>query len=587
MLTWMSATVGRATILEAKGQGLYSIALDYGTTEINTQIAFFQQTITELEASLPGIDDEIDDANAARLSAQSELNAAIALQDGDTGKGAVNEANGKLLQALATLDLLQAQKGRVQVSVSNLQARLEELQALQLTDTRDAWCADYTDEASGSVATIEIRGEQPAVLVAPEAPAPAAGDGALTQRLAMSPSATFINWAILPGWQKYSPTFRVGELTAVDVQNDLGDVALDPAISSAQTLDINQAESLSAVPIEYMNCNAAVFEVGDRVVVKFENQDWSQPKIIGFESNPKPCSADIWASITYVDGFTVTKQMVRYTDALEFREIYQHPASINTRDLTLAGPTNAAYLRTSSRAPTVRDAKTGTTLSAPSLSAAGSSDVFEALVITGDILYIHDFDTNAIVEMSWPDATELRRTPGSYVWNKSLAATADYVAAANPQAVVRLLDRTDLSVVWSVDINSLIVSLTGDDVQTQAVSMTDDYVVVLSFENTASEEVINVVRVFDIADGSLLTSWTRTLGGQRNRWFGCSVRGTNIYLIEENLSPSLRRDIVKFSLIDGDPNDPTKCEIAADVFGSLRPANTTGDSITGDTGSIA
>jgi predicted transglutaminase-like cysteine proteinase len=43
------------------------------------------------------------------------------------------------------------------------------------------------------------------------------------------------------------------------------------------------------VEIEYMDCNAGAFAVGDTVLVEFEGQDWSQPKVVGFKENPVDC----------------------------------------------------------------------------------------------------------------------------------------------------------------------------------------------------------------------------------------------------------------------------------------------------------
>ena len=51
---------------------------------------------------------------------------------------------------------------------------------------------------------------------------------------------------------------------------------------------------LEDVPIEYMNCNAWAFAEDDRVVVQFTGQDWAQPKVIGFESDPQACELNIW-----------------------------------------------------------------------------------------------------------------------------------------------------------------------------------------------------------------------------------------------------------------------------------------------------
>lgn len=57
----------------------------------------------------------------------------------------------------------------------------------------------------------------------------------------------------------------------------------------------NFTTKLEAVPIEYMSCNAAAFSDGDAVLVKFEGQDWSSPKVIGFKENPAACEFSMYA----------------------------------------------------------------------------------------------------------------------------------------------------------------------------------------------------------------------------------------------------------------------------------------------------
>jgi hypothetical protein len=48
--------------------------------------------------------------------------------------------------------------------------------------------------------------------------------------------------------------------------------------------------SIKDCPVEYMTCNAVAFKEGDKVVVKFENQSWDSPKVVGFVEKPKPCA---------------------------------------------------------------------------------------------------------------------------------------------------------------------------------------------------------------------------------------------------------------------------------------------------------
>jgi len=58
---------------------------------------------------------------------------------------------------------------------------------------------------------------------------------------------------------------------------------------------------LTAVPIEYQFCNSTAFTDGDEVVIKFEGQDFNQPKVVGFRSNPAACFRDYYIFFGYHD----------------------------------------------------------------------------------------------------------------------------------------------------------------------------------------------------------------------------------------------------------------------------------------------
>lgn len=321
MRTWTSEAVGRATITANSGEGLYTVEADYGVTEVNQQVAALQAEAAALQSAVDELTPKIAAAESERVSKQLALNVAISALTGDdpddsTAQSAVDKATQEVLQALAKKEVLESQLNRASARIATIEGKVELLQGLPLTATKAAWCVDYTDDATGQVRTIEINGEQPQLLIAPMAPAPDGSEGLMTHRLAMSPAATFVNAAILPGWQKFAPTYRVGEITAIDYDAETCDVDLDAALSSAQDLDINQASSLSAVPIEYMTCNADVFEVGDRVVVRFDDQDWEQPKVIGFESNPKECIFDVFVSARYTGESSFRVRTLRLNTGL-------------------------------------------------------------------------------------------------------------------------------------------------------------------------------------------------------------------------------------------------------------------------------
>lgn len=189
----------------------------------------------------------------------------------------------------------------------SLEKRNEALNSLPESQEITAWCVDLTEDLSGDVGLIEVPGESIAFNIQPghegNAVYDPTRDGQLTPTMAMTPAAAFYNLAMLPGWQKWRPTYRYGTITAID--GDTADVTLEAAASTQQGLGVNQQNTLTDVPIDYMGCNGSAFEVGDKVLVKFINQEWNDPTIIGFSENPAPCGwVERWTEgqLTSIDG---------------------------------------------------------------------------------------------------------------------------------------------------------------------------------------------------------------------------------------------------------------------------------------------
>lgn len=286
--------MGKGTISSESGKGRYTVSLDYGTDIADAQLEKLNARKDGLENYIAQQEVYITELESNRDAANFNLRVAIstynASEMADEDKERLDKyqisaiaAGQSLSEARITLSLSKA-------DLANVVARLAKLNALSLSESRSVWCADYTESATGDVAMIEIDGEQPLALIAPAAPASVASDGHMQARDVMSAEQAFLNAAILPGWQKFSPTYRIGTITAINYGNDTCSVDLDAATSSAQNLDINQSSSLSDVPIEYMTCDAKAFTVADEVVVQFLGQNWSTPKVIGFKDNPKSCA---------------------------------------------------------------------------------------------------------------------------------------------------------------------------------------------------------------------------------------------------------------------------------------------------------
>jgi len=121
-------------------------------------------------------------------------------------------------------------------------------------------------------------------------------------------SGTYWNKALMPGIQRYMPTFRTGVIT--DINGDYCTVLMDETRSTQQNaktlalFNINLDNSdkdettpiLTDVPIRYGSCNGAVFDIDDAVVISYEERDNGNgeikliPKVIRFTENPVACS---------------------------------------------------------------------------------------------------------------------------------------------------------------------------------------------------------------------------------------------------------------------------------------------------------
>ena len=244
---------------------------------------------------------------------------------------AVAKAAGERAKAQLEVDDLTAAR-------AGLIARIAVLVEVLKPVTRAAWCADFTEDATGEVATVEIPGEDKLLLIAPGAPKPVAADGVLVAREAQSPEQVFWNAAVLPGWQKFRPTYRRGTITALDTAAETASVTITADTSSAQNLAINLTTHLTNVPVQYMTCNAGAFEVGDKAVIKFMGGEWLQPKIVGFAENPRPCPYGVHLI------FSTTGQSLQVTSG----------TAINARQYELVSP--ATYYFVSLNSPTFTSA---------------------------------------------------------------------------------------------------------------------------------------------------------------------------------------------------------------------------------------
>lgn len=287
--------MGRGTILSGGEDGLYSVSLDYGKAQRDAWVAAIDGWIERMNIEIAAAEAGILAAEARTAAADAALQELIGQLGGPPEDiprvmALIDFATQNYARAQAAEDAVRIPRDKSILERKALVAKKGMVQSALIEETKQAWCVDLTEDATGVVATIEIPGEDQAILIAPGGRAPAAGDGQLMARELMTSEQVFLNAALLPGWQKYKPTYRKGTITFVDAGLNLANVDLDSATSSANTLPINRSPTLTGIPVDYMECSAGAFEVGDRVVVAFTGQNWEFPRVIGFIDHPKPCT---------------------------------------------------------------------------------------------------------------------------------------------------------------------------------------------------------------------------------------------------------------------------------------------------------
>jgi hypothetical protein len=292
--------MGKGRILTAHGEGRYTIEILEDRARAESAKALAEARVVDLGTRISDLETEYTDAQAVVDAAATDIDQAIddyhaeILADGTsaTDIGAVTtELTVELQEAASKRDAIAGQISTLKSQRLAAQKRISLIDALPPLRQQEAWCADYTEDLSGDVATAEVPGEIGQVIVKPGFEGAnqwsAAEDGAIQPALSGTPASVFYNLAMMPGWQKWRPTFRIATISNID--NDLCDITLDAATSSQQGLGVNAERGYSGVPIMYMDCNGDAFEDGDSVLVGFSGNT-DAPMVVGFEKEPKQCS---------------------------------------------------------------------------------------------------------------------------------------------------------------------------------------------------------------------------------------------------------------------------------------------------------
>lgn len=273
--------MGKATITENKGAGRYTIEIDQGLEEKNKKIGILNNRRIELENKLFPLENR---RTTLEIEIQGELS---------SNEGVITE---RYLRLTSEYDIVLTQIGYFKIQINSIARQISYYSTITGILVKDAWCVDYTDNATGEVATIEVPDEPQLTLIAPGAATPGPTDGRVLARQFQDPNQVYFNAAILPGVLKWRPNYRRGTINSVNISNNTANVTLATAemdSGDATKIDLNVSTELINVPITYMSCDSVVFEPGDQVIVQFTDRKWDQPKVIGFVTDPRQCGFNV------------------------------------------------------------------------------------------------------------------------------------------------------------------------------------------------------------------------------------------------------------------------------------------------------
>lgn len=268
---------------------------------LESQASSVGEEIADLIEQVAGLEFENTELSDENVTLQGQADAADETLSGLLDD--LDSAQSDLADAIEEYSSLENKKSVAKLKLTAAQKRLQWLQDpanVPTNPTVDAWCADFTEDLSGDVGICEVAGQREnGYNIQPgyedNAVYDADRDGKLVPAAAVNSPHVYWDWAMQDGWQKWMPTYRWGMITDIDHELDTCGVSLEDVYAvDVDGASVNQTGSLSDVPIKYMDCNSAPFEVGDEVLVKFEGNVWDGAKVIGFKEEPKGCYWEPW-----------------------------------------------------------------------------------------------------------------------------------------------------------------------------------------------------------------------------------------------------------------------------------------------------
>lgn len=310
--------MGKATILPSGARdlerGQYYVRIEKDSTRAEWAIQRLSRDLDALSGIISTNYSSYQSAQNAHSQAKSDLNQII--QQGKESPS--DDANDKIKSATqaerSTALTLANARAVYQMSRTKEESIRRRIRYLKdqttIEDTRVVWCADcnQTLQEGDSVGTIEIPNTDDSIMIKPTGTDVNGSDydseidGILTNTAALTPAQAFHSYAVFPGWQRWKPTYRLGKILE-KTGRDNATILLD-AESTVQSLKVDNARYIYNVPLTLKGQKSGPYEIGDRVVVKFEDQNHESPKVVGFEEDP--CTTSTTTTTTSTCSCTST-----------------------------------------------------------------------------------------------------------------------------------------------------------------------------------------------------------------------------------------------------------------------------------------
>ena len=244
--------MGQATINSGGPTGVYSIKIDKDAGKSVARQTAITARLADLVGLITTATKSIDTALSELVSAQTTLNDSIAEMVDETTRKAVTDATATVLSKQQAVTRARMSYASLIVEQQSLQKEQARLTTAMTDESLSVWCADLTENLAvgATVGTAEINGVDDHIIILPGG-STANALGKLQHAGVSNGAAVFYNKALLPCWQKWKPTYRVGEITELDKEANTASVTLDEA-TGEQGLNINQGVSLVGIPVSYM-----------------------------------------------------------------------------------------------------------------------------------------------------------------------------------------------------------------------------------------------------------------------------------------------------------------------------------------------